>query len=82
MYAERKGLALQNVEVELSHEWVQLENNKEDVTKKVMLDRVQSRILLKGDLKETERKRLLEIATRCPMHKTLSSSLEIQSYLI
>jgi putative redox protein len=78
MYAERKELALQSVVVELNHEWVQKEEGKNDGKK----DRVQSRIRLIGNLTEAERKRLIEIANRCPVHKTLSSSIEVQSFLI
>jgi putative redox protein len=82
MYAERKELALQSVEVELKHEWVQKEENKDDETKIIMQERIHSRIRLKGNLTEAQQKRLIEIANRCPVHKTLSSSIEVQSYLI
>jgi putative redox protein len=82
MYAERKKLALQSVEIELKHEWVQKDEKNDDETEKIRLDRIQSRIRLKGNLSEAERKRLIEIANRCPVHKTLSSSIEVQSYLI
>jgi putative redox protein len=82
MYAERKELALQSVEVELKHELVQKEENKDDETKMIMQDRIHSRIRLKGNLTEAQRKRLIEIANRCPVHRTLSSSIEVQSYLI
>jgi len=82
MYAERKELALQSVEVELKHELVQKEENKDDKTKMIMQDRIHSRIRLKGNLTEAQRKRLIEIANRCPVHRTLSSSIEVQSYLI
>jgi uncharacterized OsmC-like protein len=82
MYAERKELALQSVEVELKHELVQKEENKDDETKMIMQDRIHSRIRLKGNLTEAQRKRLIEIANRCPVHRTLSSNIEVQSYLI
>ena len=82
MYAERKELALQSVEVELKHELVEKEENKDDAIKMIMQDRIHSRIRLQGNLTEAQRKRLIEIANRCPVHKTLSSSIEVQSYLI
>lgn len=82
MYAERKELALQSVEVDLKHELIQKEENKDDEAKIIMQDRIYSRIRLKGNLTEAQRKRLIEIANRCPVHKTLSSSIEVQSYLI
>jgi putative redox protein len=42
-----------------------------------MLDVINSEIHLKGDLDKAQRKRLLEIATRCPVHRTLSSEIKI-----
>jgi putative redox protein len=44
-----------------------------------MLDVINSEIHLKGDLDEVQRKRLLEIATRCPVHRTLSSEIKIRT---
>ena len=82
MYAERKGLALQSVEVRLSHKRVYAKNGEDFETKDVMLDEIRSQIQLEGDLDETQRKRLLEIATRCPVHRTLSSEIKIRSELI
>ena len=82
MYAERKGFALQSVEVWLSHERVQLKDCEDCETKNVLLDEIQSQIHLEGNLDEIERNRLLEIATRCPVHRTLSSEIKIRSELI
>ena len=44
-----------------------------------MLDEIRSEIHLEGDLDEDQRKRLLEIATRCPVHRTLSSEIQIRT---
>jgi putative redox protein len=81
MYAERKGLALRSVEVRLNHERVSSKGCEAGQTKEVMVEEITSKIYLEGDLNETVRNRLLEIATRCPVHKTLSSSLKIRSEL-
>jgi uncharacterized OsmC-like protein len=62
MYAERKGFSLQSVEVRLSHERVYAKDCEDFETKDVMLDEIRSRIHLAGDLDETQRTRLLEIA--------------------
>ena len=48
-------------------------------TEKGMLDQIHSEIHMEGDLDETQRKRLLEIATRCPVHRTLSSEIKIRT---
>jgi putative redox protein len=45
--------------------------------KKGMLDEIRSVIHLEGNLDETQHRRLLEIATRCPVHRTLSSEIKI-----
>lgn len=48
-------------------------------TSKGMLDEIRSEIRLEGDLDEAQRKRLLEIAVRCPVHRTLSSEIKIRT---
>jgi putative redox protein len=79
MYAERKGLALQSVEVQLSHERIHAKDCEDCETKKGMLDEIRSKIHLEGDLDKIQRKRLLEIATLCPVHRTLSSEIKIRT---
>ncbi len=79
MYAERKGLTLASVEVRLSHRRIHAKDCEDCETKKGMLDEIQSEIRVEGDLDETQRTRLLEIATRCPVHRTLSSEIKIRT---
>ena len=79
MYAERKHLKLESVEVRLSHARIHGKDCEDCETKDVMLDEIQSRIRLEGDLDETARTRLLAIATRCPVHRTLSSEVKIRT---
>lgn len=79
MYAERKGLALESVEVRLSHQRIHAEDCRDCETKSGMLDEIRSEIKLEGDLDEAQRTRLLEIATRCPVHRTLSSEIKIRT---
>lgn len=82
MYAERKGIALQGVEVRLDHAQVHEKDCMDCEEKVVMLDEIRSQIHLEGDIDETQRERLLEIATRCPVHRTLASEVKIRSELI
>ena len=82
MYAERKGMALESVEVLLSHERVHSQDCEECETKNVLLEKIHFQIDLKGNIDMIQRNRLLEIATRCPMHRTLTSTLQIKSELI
>ncbi len=79
MYAERKGLTLESVEVRLSHRRIHAKDCEDCETEEGMLDEIQSEIRVEGDLDETQRTRLLEIATRCPIHRTLSSEIRIRT---
>ncbi len=79
MYAERKGLALESVEVRLSHRRIHAKDCEECETEEGILDEIQSKIRVEGDLDETQRTRLLEIAIRCPVHRTLSSEVKIRT---
>ena len=79
MYAERKGVALESVEVRLSHQGIHAEDCRDCETEKGMLDEIRSEIRLEGELDEAQRTRLLEIATRCPVHRTLSSEIKIRT---
>ncbi|MDQ5878232.1 MAG: putative redox protein, partial [Pseudomonadota bacterium] len=74
MYAEVKNLPLTRVSVTLSHEKVEIDG-------KGKIDRISRRISLEGDLTLEQRNRMLEIANRCPIHRTLSGNLEIASSL-
>jgi putative redox protein len=73
MYAERKELPLQRVSVTLRHEKVDVDG--------VRRDRIERRISLEGELSPEQRQRLLEIADKCPVHRTLSQPLLIASSL-
>ncbi|MDR2839475.1 MAG: OsmC family protein [Azonexus sp.] len=73
MYAERKGLALRQVSVALQHEKIAIDG--------IPRDRIGRQITLDGDLSAAERQRLLEIAEKCPLHRTLSQPLVIESCL-
>jgi putative redox protein len=79
MYAERKGLALDRVEVRLTHARIHAKDCEGCETEKGMLDEIRSEIRLDGELDRAQRGRLLEIATRCPVHRTLSSEIKIRT---
>lgn len=75
MYAERRSLALRQVTVEVRHEKISVEGQPAKV------DRFARRIVLDGDLTEEQRQKLLEIANKCPVHRTLSSGSLIETEL-
>ena len=79
MYADRKGWDLQQVKVSLSHRRVHARDCEDCETKSGMLDQIQSQIQLVGELDQDQRTRLLEIAMKCPVHRTLTSEVKIRT---
>ena len=77
MYADRKQLPLDQVTVELSHDKMHAKDCEECETRDGRIDHIDRRILLTGDLDETQRARMLEIADKCPVHRTLKSEIHI-----
>jgi putative redox protein len=74
MYAEHKGLKLEEVEVELQHDWVTRDDWEEwpEGEDRKRLPRILRSIRVKGDLTEEQRERLAYIANRCPVHRTIT----------
>lgn len=73
MYANQKGLALDSVEVRLRHDRVHANDCAECAEKEGKIDRITRSLTLTGDLTTDQRQRLLEIADRCPVHRTLEN---------
>lgn len=82
MYANHKGLNLESVEVSLSHSRIHAKDCDECESTEGYVDRIERRITLKGDLTDDQRRRLLEIADKCPVHKTLENEIRITSELV
>jgi uncharacterized OsmC-like protein/fermentation-respiration switch protein FrsA (DUF1100 family) len=78
MYARHKGLDLDDVEVRLSHERIHAADCRECEQDDGKLERILMRLNIHGSLTPEQRARLLEIAGRCPVHRTLSSGPLIQ----
>jgi len=81
LYARRKQWPLDGVVVRLEHSRVHAVDCAECETKEGMLDRIDREISLSGTLTEEQRARLLWIAERCPVHRTLASEVNIRSRL-
>ena len=77
MYADRKGWPLQTVRVHLQHEKVYAEDCKNCDDPKQKIDQIERIIEIEGDLDEQQRKRLVEIANKCPVHKTLEAGVKV-----
>ena len=82
MYARRKQWPLETVTVRLQHARIHAQDCAECETKEGMLDRIDREISLTGPLDEAQRERLLEIANRCPVHRTLVSEINIRTRLV
>jgi putative redox protein len=79
LYADRKQLPLKRTEVRLRHQKIHATDCAECETKEGMLDRIDRAITLEGDLSAEQRAGLMEIADKCPVHRTLKSEIDIRS---
>jgi len=79
LYAERKQIALTRTQVRLRHGRIYATDCAECETKEGMIDHIDREIVLEGDLSAEQRKRLLEIADKCPVHHTLKSEVDIRT---
>ena len=82
LYARRKQWPLQAVTVKLRHSRIHAADCAACETKEGLLDHIERDIGLAGPLDEEQRARLLAIADKCPVHRTLTSEIHIQSRLV
>jgi len=80
-YADLKGIPLERVSVELKHEKIHATDCAECETKEGKIDRIERLIALEGALDPAQRQKLLEIANKCPVHRTLHSEVVIPTRL-
>ena len=78
MYADRKHWPLQSVQVRLCHSRIHAEDCAACDTQESMVDQIDAEITLIGDLSESQRQRLMEIAEHCPVHRTLLGEIQIR----
>jgi putative redox protein len=80
LYADRKKLPLGRVSVRLTHNKIHAQDCRDCETKEGMVDRIDRSITMEGPLDAEQRKRLLEIADKCPVHRTLESEINIRTF--
>ena len=81
LYAKQKQWPLEAIEVRLTHDKIHASDCAECETREGRIDRIERDIRITGALDETQRQRLLEIANRCPVHRTLHSEVIIPTRL-
>src|SRR6058998_3643284 len=81
LYARRKQWLLDAVTVRLRHTKIHAADCSECETREGMIDRIERDIELAGPLTEAQRSRLVEIAGKCPVHRTLKSEIDIRTRL-
>ena len=81
MYARRKKWPLETVETHISHSKSYIEDCENCESSSAKIDTFEREIILKGDLDEKQTQRILQIADKCPVHKTLHAEVEINTTL-
>ena len=82
MYADRKGWPLETVTVRLSQDRVHATDCEECETEEGRIDWIEREIELAGPLNDEQRRRLLEVADMCPVHRTLNSEVVVENSLV
>jgi len=82
LYARRKQWPVEAITVRLTHSRIHAEDCAECETKEGKLDRIEREITLAGPLDAEQRARLMTIAERCPVHRTLTSEINIRTRLV
>ena len=81
MYADKKAWALEGVKCELLFARIHARDCADCEQQEGMIGRFTRTIALTGDLSEEQRTRLLEIANKCPVHRTLTSAIKVDTTL-
>lgn len=82
MYAEQKKWPLERVTVQLRHNKIHAKDCAECETREGKIDRIEREIRLTGNLDAAQRARLMEIADKCPIHRTLHSEVLIKTRMV
>ena len=81
MYASHKGIDLRSVTVTVRHSRIHAKDCEDCESATGRIDEFEREIALEGDLDEAQTGRLLEIADRCPVHRTLHGEIKVRTRL-
>ena len=81
MYADRKGWPLESADVHLKHQKIHARDCRECETESGYVDHIERELELHGPLTPEQRERMLQIADRCPVHRTLHSEIRVETRL-
>jgi putative redox protein len=81
LYAGRKGWPVTRIAVALQHGKIYAQDCAECETREGKIDQIEVEVSLEGPLDREQRQRLLEIADKCPVHRTLKAEKQIRSRL-
>lgn len=77
LYANHKNLPVENIEVRLRHDRIHARDCEECETAEGYVSRIERVISYQGELSEEQHRRFMEIADKCPVHRTLKSEIQI-----
>ena len=78
LYARRKQFPLENIKVSLWHSRIHATDCEECETREGMVDRIDVEVELTGALSAEQHAKLMDIAAKCPVHRTLTSEINIR----
>lgn len=81
MYARHKGWPLERVTVRLRQERVHAKDCEDCESETGFVTRIQREVTVEGPLDDAQKQRLLEIANRCPVHRTLTAEIKVDTTL-
>lgn len=82
LYSRRKGWPLESVTVRLRHTKIHAEDCADCETREGMIDRIEREIELTGPLDAGQKAKLMEIADKCPVHRTLTREINVKTHLV
>ena len=82
MYCNHKGWNVEDIDVKLKHSRIHEKDCEKHNQDDCKIELIEKTISIKGDLDEKQRERLIQVADRCPVHKTLLSKMDISSDFI